>query len=195
MPPSIRNRCFGDPSESLMMSYHDEESGVPIHDDTRLFEALVLEGAQAGLSWKTILLKRQNFRKAFAHFNVAEIAAYKAADKRRLLADKGIVRNRLKIEAFINNAQCFLEVQQEYGSFDHYIWKFTDYTTLRRPRVVTLADLPVQTEESEAMSKDLKKRGYRFVGPTICYAFMQATGMADDHLSSCFRTLSQCRSN
>ena len=135
-----------------MMSYHDEEWGIPIHDDTRLFEALVLEGAQAGLSWKSILLKRTNFRKAFGYFNVAKIAA----DKRRLLADKGIVRNQLKIEAFINNAQRSLEVQQEYGSFDRYIWEFTDYTTLRRPRVVTLANLPVQTEESRAMSKDLK---------------------------------------
>ena len=187
MTESRGNRCFGGPNDPLMMRYHDEEWGIPVHDDVRLFEFLVLEGAQAGLSWQTILRKRENYREAFANFSPAKIAAFGEVDKQRLMANQGIVRNRLKIDAAINNAQRLLEVQKEYGSFDRYIWQFTNYTTLRRPRILTLADLPAKTEESEAMSRDLKKRGFRFVGPTICYAFMQAVGMVNDHLAGCLR--------
>ena len=170
-----------------MNRYHDEEWGVPVHDDGLLFEFLTLEGAQAGLSWQTILRKRENYRKAFDGFDPAKIATYGEADRRRLLADAGIVRNRLKIDATINNAQRLLEVQKEYGSFDRYIWQFTCNQTIRRPGVLTLDQLPAKTTESEAMSKDLKKRGFRFVGPTICYAFMQAVGMVNDHIANCFR--------
>lgn len=181
-----KRRCFGS-DDPLLMRYHDEEWGVPVHDDRLLFEFLALEGAQAGLSWQTILRKRDNFRRAFNDFDVAKIATYGEPDRRRLLADAGIVRNRLKIEAIINNARRFLEVQDEYDSFDRYIWQFTGYKTLRRPGVITFKNMPAKTAESEAMSSDLKKRGFRFVGPTICYAFMQAIGMVNDHLSSCFR--------
>ncbi|MEE9248920.1 MAG: DNA-3-methyladenine glycosylase I [Dehalococcoidia bacterium] len=170
-----------------MMAYHDEEWGVPVHDDRLQFEFLCLEGAQAGLSWQTILRKRENFRKALDNFDPAKIAAYIDADRERLLADPGIVRNRLKIDAMINNAQRFLEVQKEFGSFDKYIWQFTGNKTLRTPGVVTRDRVPAQTPESEAMSRDLKKRGFKFVGPTICYAHMQAVGIVNDHLSSCFR--------
>ena len=191
MTESKENRCFGAPNDALMMRYHDEEWGIPVHDGVRLFEFLVLEGAQAGLSWQTILRKRENYREAFANFNPAKIAAYGEVDKQRLMGNQGIVRNRLKIDAVINNAQRFLEVQKEYDSFDRYIWQFTNYTTLRRPGILTLADLPAKTEESEVMSRDLKKRGFRFVGPTICYAFMQAVGMANDHLAGCFQAPKQ----
>jgi len=181
-----KRRCFG-ADDPLMMRYHDEEWGVPVHDDRLLFEFLALEGAQAGLSWQTILRKRDNFRRAFDDFDVVKISTYGEPDRRRLLADAGIVRNRLKIEAIINNARRFLEVQDEYGSFDRYTWQFTGYKTLRRPGVITFENMPTKTAESEAMSRDLKKRGFRFVGPTICYAFMQAIGMVNDHLTSCFR--------
>ncbi len=180
-------RCFGGPDTPLMMRYHDEEWGVPVHDDCLLFEFLSLDGAQAGLSWRTILRKRDNFRKAFDDFDVAKIAAYGETDRQRLLVDAGIVRNRLKIDAIINNARRFLEIQKEYGSFNRYIWQFTGYKTLRRPGVITFENMPVKTAESEAMSHDLKRRGFRFVGPTICYAFMQAIGMVNDHLTNCFR--------
>jgi DNA-3-methyladenine glycosylase I len=159
----------------------------PIHDDHHLFEFLALEGFQAGLSWQTILRKRDNFRRAFDDFDVAKIATYSEPDKQRLLADVGIVRNRLKIEAIINNARYFLDVQDEYGNFDRYIWQFTDHKTLRRPGVITFENISAKTEESEAMSRDLKKRGFRFVGPTVCYSFMQAIGIVNDHLTSCFR--------
>lgn len=171
----------------MMMRYHDEEWGIPVHDDCLLFEFLALEGAQAGLSWQTILRKRENYRAAFDGFDPAKIAAYGEADRRRLLANAGIVRNRLKIDATINNAQRLLEVQKEFGSFDRYIWQFTGNQTIRRPGVLTLGQLPAKTTESEAMSKDLKRRGFRFVGPTICYAFMQAVGMVNDHITDCFR--------
>ena len=186
MAEQEKRRCFEGPNDPLMARYHDEEWGVPLHDDRLLFEFLVLEGAQAGLSWQTILRKRENFRKAFDGFDPVKIAAYGEADRQRLLADAGIIRNRLKIDATINNAQRFLEVQKEFGSFDRYIWQFTGYKTLRSPGVLTMDNLPAQTAESEAMSKDLKRRGFRFVGPTICYAHMQATGMVNDHVTECF---------
>ena len=182
-----KTRCFGWPEDPLSMAYHDTEWGVPVHDDRVQFEFLCLEGAQAGLSWQTILRKRENFRRALDNFDPAKIAAYTDADRARLLADAGIVRNRLKIDAMINNAQRFLEVQKEFGSFDRYVWQFTGYKTLRRPGIHTMENLPAKTPESEAMSRDLKKRGFKFVGPTICYAHMQAVGMVNDHISSCFR--------
>ncbi len=187
MKDQEKTRCFGGPEDPLMMRYHDEEWGIPVHDDCLLFEFLALEGAQAGLSWQTILRKRENYREAFDGFDPAKIAAYGEADRRRLLANAGIVRNRLKIDATINNAQRLLEVQKEYGSFDRYIWQFTGNQTIRRPGVLTMDNLPAKTAESEAMSKDLKRRGFRFVGPTICYAFMQAVGMVNDHITDCFR--------
>ena len=186
MKEEEKARCFGGSDDPLMMRYHDQEWGVPLHDDRLLFEFLVLEGAQAGLSWQTILRKRENFRKAFDGFDPVKIAGYGEADRQRLLADAGIIRNRLKIDAAISNAQRFLEVQEEFGSFDRYIWQFTGYKTLRSPGVLTMDNIPAQTAESEAMSKDLKRRGFRFVGPTICYAHMQATGMVNDHVTECF---------
>ncbi len=182
-----KTRCFGGPDDPLMMRYHDEEWGVPVHDDRLLFEFLALEGAQAGLSWQTILRKRENYRRAFDNFEPEKVAAYGEADRQRLLADAGIVRNRLKIDAIISNAQRFLEVQKEFGSFDRYTWQFTGHRTLRSPGLITFENMPATTAESEAMSRDLKKRGFRFVGPTICYAFMQAIGMVNDHITGCFR--------
>ena len=170
-----------------MMHYHDDEWGVPVHDDRLLFEFLALGGAQAGLSWQTILKKRANFRKAFDNFDAAKVAAYGEADRQRLLADAGIVRNQLKINAIINNAQRLLGIQKEFGSFGLYIWQFTSYKTIRRPGTLTFENMPAQTTESEAMSRDLKRRGFQFVGPTICYAFMQAVGMVNDHITGCFR--------
>ena len=169
-----------------MVRYHDEEWGRPVHDDRHTFELLALEGAQAGLSWQTILRKRENFRKAFDAFEPVKVAAYTDEDRERLMGDAGIVRNRAKIDAIINNAQRFLEVQTEFGSFDRYIWQFTDHKTLRRPGPLTLENMPAWTPESEAMSADLKKRGFRFVGPTICYAHMQSAGMVNDHITACF---------
>jgi len=172
--------------EELMCAYHDEEWGVPLHDDRALFEFLVLEGAQAGLSWSTILRKRPNYRKAFDKFDARKVARYDEAKVAALLADAGIVRNRLKIGAAIANAQAFLEVRKEFGSFDSYIWQFVDGKPVRN-RCRGPEDVPAKTEQSDAMSKDLGKRGFRFVGSTICYAFMQATGMVNDHLVTCFR--------
>ena len=182
-----RTRCFGGPEDPLMVQYHDEEWGVPVHDDRLMFEFLALEGAQAGLSWRTILNKRENFRKAFDNFDPPKVAAYTDADRRRLLNDSGIVRNRAKIDATISNAQRVLEAQEEFGSFERYIWQFTGNEIIRRSGVITLENLPTQTPESEAMSRDLKSRGFRFVGPTICYAHMQAVGMVNDHITGCFR--------
>ena len=170
-----------------MMRYHDEEWGVPVHDDRTMFEFLTLEGAQAGLSWQTILNKREGYRAAFDSFDQAKVAAYTDADSKRLLADAGIVRNRAKIASTINNAQRFLEVQKEFGSFDQYVWQFTGHKSLRAAGEITMETIPAQTPESEAMSKDLKRRGFRFVGPTICYAHMQAVGMVNDHITKCFR--------
>ncbi len=187
MEEAKRIRCFGGPEDPLMMDYHDREWGVPVHDDRLTFEFLTLEGAQAGLSWQTILRKRENYRRAFDNFDPAKVAAYTDEDRRRLLADAGIVRNRAKIDSTISNAVRFLEVQREYGSFDRYIWQFTGHKTTRRPGLITMENIPAQTPESEAMSRDLKKRGFRFVGPTICYAHMQAVGMVNDHITACFR--------
>ena len=169
-----------------MLRYHDEEWGVPSHDDRHLFEMLALEGAQAGLSWTTILNKRENYRRAFDGFDVDKVAHYGEADIDRLLADAGIVRNRAKIEATIGNARATLAVRDEFGSFDSYIWRFVGGTP-RRNAFRSLPDLPASTPESDAMSKDLKKRGFGFVGSTICYAFMQAVGMVNDHEVTCFR--------
>ena len=169
-----------------MIEYHDKEWGVPVHDDRTLFEFLILEGAQAGLSWETILRKRENYRRAFDCFDAAKIARYDARKVRALLKDAGIVRNRLKIAAAIGNAKAFLETQKEFGSFDRYIWGFVGGTTPKRP-ARRGQPVPASTPESEAMSKGLKKLGFRFVGSTICYAFMQATGMVNDHAPDCFR--------
>ena len=183
----ILKRCgWAAGSSPLMLEYHDQEWGVPVHNDHRLFEFLILEGAQAGLSWKTILDRRQNYRRAFDNFNVREIAKYGRKDIGRLLKDQGIIRNRLKIKATIENARRFLEVKKEFGSFDKYIWRFVGGKPVKN-KFRRLSDLPAQTGESQEMSKDLKKRGFRFVGPTICYAFMQAVGMVNDHTTDCFR--------
>ena len=186
MKAGDKARCFGVSDDLLMVRYHDQEWGVPVHDDRLLFEFLVLEGAQAGLSWQTVLRKRENYRWAFHGFDVGKVAAYGERDKQRLLADAGIIRNRLKILAAIRNARCFLEVQEEFGSFDRYIWQFTCYRTLRRPGMLTMDNRLCKSPESEAMSKDLKERGFQFVGPTICYSHMQAVGIVNDHLSECF---------
>jgi DNA-3-methyladenine glycosylase I len=179
-------RCAWCGTDPLYVRYHDDEWGVPVHDDRRLFEMLILEGAQAGLSWITILRKRAAYRKAFANFNPRRVAAFDARRKRALLANAGIVRNRLKIEAAVTNARAFLAVQKEFGSFDAYIWRFVG----GRPKVnrpTGLSDIPARTPESDAMSRDLKERGFTFVGSTICYAFMQAVGMVNDHATKCFR--------
>jgi len=180
------NRCPWAGNDPLMIEYHDREWGVPLYEDDKLFELLILEGAQAGLSWSTVLKKRGNYRKALHKFDAQRIARYTEKDKKRLLADAGIIRNRLKIEAAISNAKCFLEVQKEFASFQQYIWQFVGGRPIKN-KFQSLSDLPAQTKEAEAMSKDLKKRGFRFVGPTICYAFMQAVGMVNDHLADCFR--------
>jgi DNA-3-methyladenine glycosylase I len=169
-----------------MLEYHDKEWGVPLHDDNALFEFLVLEGAQAGLSWETILNKRENYRKAFNNFDPMKIARYVNRDVQRLLGDAGIVRNRLKIEATIANAKQLLTVSKEFGSFDEYIWRFAGGAPIKH-RFSSLSQIPATTKESDAMSKELRERGFRFVGPTICYAFMQAVGMVNDHTTNCFR--------
>jgi DNA-3-methyladenine glycosylase I len=169
-----------------MIAYHDAEWGVPLHDDRALFEFLILEGAQAGLSWSTILNKRENYRAAFDGFDPAKVARYSRRRIAALLANAGIVRNRLKVEAAVSNARAFLAVQKEFGSFDAYIWRFVDGRPVRNAWR-TVAEAPARTAVSDAMSKDLAARGFRFVGSTICYAHMQATGMVNDHLVSCFR--------
>ncbi len=177
-------RCEWAGTDPLMVAYHDEEWGMPCHDDRALFERLLLEGFQAGLSWQTILRKRDNFRRAFDDFDPERIAAYDEADVARLLEDPGIVRNRLKVRAAIDNARAMLAVAEEFGSFDHYLWQFAPEPG---PRPASLADVPASTAASDAMSRDLKKRGFRFVGSTICYAFMQSAGLVDDHVVGCFR--------
>jgi len=183
----MTTRCaWAAPADPLYLAYHDAEWGVPLHDDRALFEFLILEGMQAGLSWATILHKRDNFRRVFDRFDPRKVARYDARKVRSLLADPGIVRNRLKIAAAIQNAKAFLAVQKEFGSFDRYIWQFVGGRPIRNAWK-TLKDIPAQTPESEAMSKDLRKRGFKFVGPTICYAHMQATGMVNDHTVDCFR--------
>jgi DNA-3-methyladenine glycosylase I len=182
----MKRRCKWCGSDPLYVSYHDDEWGVPVHDDRRLFEFLVLEGAQAGLSWLTILKKRESYRKAFEGFDVQRIARYGPQDIARLLQDPGIVRNRLKIEAAVRNARGVLTIQKECGTLDAFLWRYVDGVPIQSSRR-GLADVPAQTKESEQMSKDLKKRGFNFVGPTICYAFMQAVGMVNDHATGCFR--------
>lgn len=179
-------RCQWAEGNTLMERYHDEEWGVPVHDDRRLFEFLVLDAMQAGLSWLIVLRKREGFRAAFAGFDPERVAAFTAEDVARLLADPAIVRNRLKVAAAISNAQAFLDVQREFGSFDRYIWQFTGGGTLCNAWA-TMADIPATSPESDAMSRDLKRRGFRFVGSTICYAFMQAAGMVNDHTVDCYR--------
>lgn len=174
------------PSNELAIRYHDEEWGRPVHDDRVFFEFLILEGAQAGLSWDTILKKRENYRRAFDGFDPKRIAKYEKRKIAALMADEGIVRNRLKIEATVSNAKAFLELQREFGSFDKYVWQFVGGKPIVS-RWTGLKQLPASTPESDALSKDLRKRGFRFVGTTIIYAFMQATGLVNDHLTSCFR--------
>ena len=181
-----KKRCAWTGDDTLMIRYHDDEWGVPVHDDRILFEFLILEGAQAGLTWKTVLNKRENYRKAFHGFDPAIIARYDDEDIARLLSDPGIIRNRLKIMATILNARKFLEIQKEYGSFDAYIWQFVGGKPVRN-KVRTMEEIPATTAKSDAMSKDLRKRGFKFIGPTICYAFMQAVGMVNDHQVDCFR--------
>jgi len=180
-----RKRCpwAGNP---LAIRYHDREWGVPVRDDRKLFEFLVLEGAQAGLSWDTILAKRENYRKAFAGFDPLKISRFSAAKKRSLMKDAGIVRNRLKIESAVVNAKCFLALQEEYGSFSAYLWKCVDGKPVKNSHK-TMATVPARSEISDALSADLKRRGFKFVGTTIMYAFMQAMGLVDDHLRGCFR--------
>jgi DNA-3-methyladenine glycosylase I len=184
--PASPNRCSWCGTDPLYCRYHDDEWGVPVHDDRRLFEMLILEGAQAGLSWITILRKRPAYRRAFDRFDPRKIARYDAKKLRALLADAGIVRNRLKIQGTVKNARALLAVQKEFRSFDAYIWRFVGGRPhVNRPR--RAQDVPPRTEESDAMSRDLKQRGFTFVGSTICYAFMQAVGMVDDHAATCFR--------
>ncbi len=182
----IQKSCTWPNDNPLMIEYHDREWGVPVHDDRKLFEFLVLESAQAGLSWQTILNKRENFRKAFAQFDPVKIARFTQKDAMRLLGDAGIIRNRLKITATINNARQFLEIQKEFGSFSVYMWRFVKGKPINKKRK-TLKDVPAITQEAEEFSKDLKKRGFKFLGPTVCYAHMQAVGMVNDHTTDCFR--------
>ena len=181
----VTTRCFGG-ADPLYCVYHDNEWGVPNHDDRHLFEMLILEGAQAGLSWSTVLNKRENYRKAFDRFNAEKVARYDAKKVRALLTNAGIIRNRLKIDSAIQNAKAFLKVKEEFNSFDAYIWQFIGGKP-KHNRWRALKDVPARTPASDAMSKDLKKRGFNFVGSTICYAFMQAVGMVNDHPISCFR--------
>ena len=183
---AVVRRCWPTSDDALMNAYHDTEWGVPAHEDRRHFEYLILDGFQAGLSWRTVLHKRENFRRAFAGFDPRRVARFGPADVKRLLADPGIVRNRLKVAGAVRNASAFLRVQGEFGTFDGYIWRFTGGRTIRN-RWRTLKDLPARTEESDAMSKDLKSRGFTFVGSTICYAYMQAAGLVNDHLVGCPR--------
>lgn len=183
-----RRRCSWCLVHPLYVAYHDEEWGVPAHDERRLFEMLILEGAQAGLSWLTILKRREGYARAYDQWDVERVARYGRSDVARLLSDPGIIRNRAKIEASIANAGCFLETREEFGSFDRYIWRFTNYATLRPARPpTTLEEIPATSPESHTMSRDLRRRGFRFVGPTICYAYMQACGLVDDHMEGCFR--------
>lgn len=180
-----KKRCDWPGEDALMIRYHDEEWGMPEHDDRKLFEFLVLDAFQAGLNWRTILYKREAFRKAFANFDYKKVAKFDEAREEVLMQDAGIIRNKLKIKATIHNAQLFMMVQKEFGSFDAYIWQFTKGKTLDGKRKSTAA-IPATNPDSDAMSADLRKRGFKFVGSTICYAFMQATGMVNDHLTSCY---------
>ena len=179
-------RCEWAGTDPLYINYHDKEWGVPVHDERKLFEMLILEGAQAGLSWITILKKRENYKKAFDNFEPKKVAEYKSVKINKLLSDSGIVRNRLKINAAITNATVFLEIQKEFGSFDNYIWGFVNRKSIKNKNK-NLNELPASTTLSDKISKDLKNRGFKFVGTTICYAFMQAVGIVNDHVISCFR--------
>ncbi|KPJ78948.1 MAG: DNA-3-methyladenine glycosylase [Deltaproteobacteria bacterium SG8_13] len=179
-------RCDWCGQDPLYVAYHDQEWGLPAYDDRRLFEMLVLEGAQAGLNWLTILRKRENYRQAFDRFDPETMAAYGPADVRRLMSDTGIVRNRLKIEAAVENARAFLAVSEAYGSFQRFIWRYVDFVPLQN-RWRSISEIPAMTAVSDRMSRDLKKRGFKFVGPTICYAYMQSVGMVNDHVVHCFR--------
>lgn len=183
-----RKRCswIGTGTDTRMVRYHDEEWGFPVHDDRILFEFLILEGVQAGLSWQTVLNKRENYRKAFRGFDPEAIAGFTNDDIARLLADPGIIRNRLKIAATVTNARRFLAIKKEYGSFDAYVWKFAGGRPIDH-RITSIQEIPATSPESDALSKDLKSRGFKFVGTTICYAFMQAVGMVNDHETDCFR--------
>ena len=185
LTPGI-NTCPWPGNDPLMNAYHDNEWGVPLHDDQKLFEFMLLDAFQAGLSWKTILHRREGFRKAFAGFDPVRIAEFGEENIQELMQDTGIIRNQLKIRSAVGNAQAFLKVQEEFGTFDKYIWQFTGGKTLVS-HLLGLSNIPVSTKESDAMSKDLKKRGFKFVGTTICYAFMQAAGMVHDHMVYCFR--------
>ena len=181
-----KDRCQWAESDPLYITYHDKEWGKPVYDDQTLFEFLILEGMQAGLSWITILRKRENYRNALDNFDATKIARYTSARKEKLMQNEGIIRNRLKIEAIVGNAKAYLEVKKEFGSFAKYIWGFVD----NRPvinKFKRMGEIPAETETARIMSKDLKKRGFKFVGPTICYAFMQAVGMVNDHMTDCFR--------
>jgi DNA-3-methyladenine glycosylase I len=182
----VTKRCAWAQGSDLDIAYHDGEWGVPVHDDRVLFEFLTLEGAQAGLSWSTILRKRDNYRRAFLDFDIAKVARFDGRNVARLLNDEGIVRNRLKIESTVNNARRIREIQKEFGSFAEYLWRFVGGKPIQN-RWRTLSQLPAQTDESRRMSKDMRKRGFRFVGPTTCYAFMQAVGIVNDHEVRCFR--------
>ncbi len=186
----MRNSCDWPGENKLMIEYHDTEWGLPTHNDRKLFEFLLLDNAQAGLSWQTILNKRENYRKAFDNFDPVKIANYNKRKIASLLNNPGIVRNRLKVQSSVTNALAFLEIQKEFGSFDTYIWQFVNGTTIRN-KWKTLKDIPATSAESDAMSKDMKKRGFKFVGSTICYAFMQSAGLVNDHLTRCFR-YTQC---
>lgn len=180
------HRCAWPGNDPLMIAYHDSEWGVPVHDETKHFEFLVLDAMQAGLSWRTVLHKRENFRRAFAGFEPARVARFGARDVNRLMQDSGIIRNRLKIESTLSNARHFLRVQEESGSFDAFIWKFVGGRPIMN-RWRNVGEIPARTPESDAMSRELKLRGFRFVGSTICYAYMQAAGMVNDHVAGCFR--------
>jgi DNA-3-methyladenine glycosylase I len=182
----MKERCAWSTSDPLYIDYHDKEWGVPLHDDQRLLEFLLLDGAQAGLSWFLILKKRENYRKAFRNFDAKKMIRFDKKKIESLLQDPGIIRNRLKIESAIENAKAYLQIQKEFGSFDQFIWQFTGGKTIKNTWK-TLKEVPAKTRESDAMSKELRQRGFKFVGSTICYAFMQAAGMVNDHLVTCFR--------
>lgn len=182
----MKNRCAWCGLDPLYVSYHDNEWGIPLHDDRKLFEMLVLEGAQAGLNWLTILKKRDHYRKAFDHFRMETIASYSAEDIDRLLADPGIVRNRRKVESAMSNAAAALKMIDKYGSLDAYLWRFVDHTPIQN-EWKSIDEVPSESIESKAMSRELKKNGFRFTGPVICYAFMQSVGMVNDHVTDCFR--------
>lgn len=181
----MKTRCAWTKDDSLMNDYHDNEWGVPVHDDQKHFEFLVLDAFQAGLSWKTILYRREGFRKAFANFDVQKVAKFTEKQLEKLMQEEAIIRNRLKIYGTVKNAKAFIAVQKEFGSFDKYIWEFVGNKTIQGKRK-RISDVPATSKESDAMSKDLKKRGFTFVGSTICYAYMQASGMVNDHINECF---------